>query len=51
MEFVRKRRVYDTVPWEQSVERTDRPPIRTRWVDTNKGSEGSPEYRSRWVAQ
>ena len=51
LKCVRSRRVYEIVPWSRAVERTGKPPIRTRWVDTNKGSAGDPEYRSRWVAQ
>ena len=51
IQFVRKRTVYDVVPWEQAQQRTGRPPIRTRWVDTNKGDTSAPNYRSRWVAQ
>ena len=30
---------------------TEAPPIGTRWLDTNKGDENNPNYRSRWVAQ
>ena len=26
-------------------------PVGTKWLDTNKGDERSPVYRSRWVAQ
>ena len=43
--------MYDVVPWERALEKTGRPPIRTRWVDTNKGDTNRPDYRSRWVAQ
>ena len=50
LDFVRRRKVYEVVPWERALGRTGRPPIKTRWVDTNKGTEGAPEYRSRWVA-
>ena len=49
--FVKGRQVYDKVPWETAIQRTGRLPIRTRWVDTNKGTEEAFEYRSRWVAQ
>ena len=36
LRFVHKRNVYEVVPWERALERTGRPPIKTRWVDTNK---------------
>ena len=53
IEFIANRRVYDIVPWRQPLERIGTSPINnnTRWVDTNKGSEDAPNYRSRWVAQ
>ena len=28
---------------------TGRPPIRLKWIDTNKGDKGRPNYRSRLV--
>ena len=45
MELVKKMKVYDKVP------RTEAPgkPIPVRWVDTNKGTEADPNYRSRVV--
>jgi hypothetical protein len=51
MEYVHKMRVYDkvdreTADWESGGKR----PIRLRWVDTNKGSPGQPNVRSRLVA-
>ena len=47
MGYVRKMRVYDKVP------RAGCPgiPIPVRWVDTNKGTEAEPNYRSRIVAK
>jgi hypothetical protein len=47
MDYVRKMKVYD------KVLRSDCPgkPIPVRWVDTNKGTEGDPNYRSRVVAK
>ena len=30
---------------------TSKPPIGTIWIDTHKGGEVNPEYRSRFVAQ
>eukprot|EP00972_Heterocapsa_arctica_P042812 6312914-Heterocapsa_arctica.AAC.1 len=47
MEFVSKMRVYDKVPRSESAGK----PIAVRWVDTNKGTEQEPNYRSRIVAK
>ena len=30
---------------------TNAPRVTTKWVDTNKGVENSPDYRSRWVGR
>ena len=38
-------------PIEECLTVAGKGPIGTRWVDTNKGDEVSPEYRSRWFAQ
>ena len=50
MEYVRKRGVYERRPYAEAKARTGKPPIRLRWVDTNKGTEMEPNYRSRIVA-
>jgi len=39
------------VPQDEAWERTGKPPIKVRWVDTNKGDDESPNYRSRLVAK
>ncbi len=43
--------VYKKVPIQTSYDVTGAKPISTRWVDTNKGDDQHPEYRSRWVAR
>ena len=50
MEYVRKRGVYERRPYAEAKARTGKSPIRLRWVDTNKGTESEPNYRSRIVA-
>ena len=50
MGYVKRRHVYDRVPWSQAKERTGKNPIKLRWVDTNKGTDKEPLYRSRLVA-
>jgi hypothetical protein len=48
--YIRKYGVYRKVPFEQAKARTGRPPIRTKWVDLDKGDAEHPAYRSRRVA-
>eukprot|EP00972_Heterocapsa_arctica_P014208 2091311-Heterocapsa_arctica.AAC.1 len=47
MEFVRKVQVYDKAPRSEGMGK----PIPVRWVDTYKGTESDPNYRSRVVAK
>jgi hypothetical protein len=46
----------DWKTWEQveraaALRQTRRPPLKTRWVDVNKGDEQKPDVRSRLVAK
>ena len=51
IEYIRRMKIYDKVPREEAkAHGGGRPPIRVRWVDTNKGSEDHPNIRSRLVA-
>ena len=50
IKYVRSRGVYERVPWSQAMRRTGKPPIKLRWVDTNKGTEDEPNYRSKIAA-
>ena len=50
MEYVRKMQVYDVVP-RNMIWQTQGKLIDTRWIDTNKADESSPEYRSRLVGR
>eukprot|EP00972_Heterocapsa_arctica_P091397 13485126-Heterocapsa_arctica.AAC.1 len=43
---VDNREVYTKVPLAQCWEETGKAPISRRWIDTNKGDDASPEYRS-----
>ena len=42
---------WERVTWDEAVRGGGRKPIRTRWVDVNKGDEASPDVRARLVAQ
>ena len=48
---VRKHRVYIKVPIQECYDKTGKSPIKTRWIDINKGDKIHPEYRSRLVAK
>ena len=50
MEFVKSRNIYSYASVKDCVEKTGRNPIGTKWVDTNKGDDQNPKYRSRLVA-
>ena len=51
MQYVRKHQVNEYAPVSESFEKTGSGPIGTKWLDTNKGDDSNPCYRSRWVAQ
>ena len=51
LEVVRKMGVCRHVPREMCMRMTGRPPIKRRWVNTNKGDDLHPNYRSRRIAK
>ena len=51
LQFFNDKRVLEKVPIGTAMKLTGRPPIAVRWVDTNKGDDSDPEYRSRLVAK
>jgi len=51
MQYLHKQEVYLPVPIEQCFEETRKPPIKTRWLDTNKGDPSHPNFRSRLVVK
>ena len=51
MRYVRSHGVYERVSRQECWDVTGKAPVKTRWVDTDKGSAGKPNVRSRWVAQ
>ncbi|CAK0875118.1 unnamed protein product [Prorocentrum cordatum] len=48
--WMKHREVFEPSDEETCRRLTGRAPLRTRWVDTNKGDEQRPKYRSRLVA-
>ena len=51
MKFFADKQVWIKVPRQRAHQRTGKPPISVRWVDTNKADEVEPNYRSRLVAR
>ena len=51
MEYVRGMKVYEVVDIRECLRMTGRPPIKSRWIDINKGDDKNRNYRSRWVAK
>ena len=50
MRYIRNMQIYYKVDGREAYEVTGKPPIRVRWVDTNKGSKEEPNIRCRLVA-
>ena len=51
LRYIRQHQIYKRVPRSKCYAETGRPPIKTGWVDTNKGSHDTPNIRPRWVAK
>ena len=51
MKYIKKHTVYVRVPRAQCWSETGKPPVKTGWTDTNKGTDVEPNVRSRWVAK
>ena len=51
MEVFKQHNVYTKVPLEECLRVTGKKPIGCRWIDTDKGDDDNPEYRSRLVAK
>ena len=43
--------MYKNVPIQKAIHMTGKKPIGIRWIDTSKGDQANPEYRSRLVAK
>ena len=51
MQFLKKWEVYTHVTYEECKKRTGKAPIKTKWVQTNKGDDINLNIRRRWVAR
>ena len=50
MAYVRDRHLYEYKSIDECLQRTGKPPVPTKWVDTNKGDDTKPDIRARLVA-
>ena len=51
MQYVHDLKVYEIATVDECHRVTGRVPIKSRWIDINKGDDSNPNYRSRWVAK
>ena len=51
MEYFDSKNVCTKVPRQEAFARAGKAPISVKWVDTNKGDDENPNYRSRLVAR
>ena len=51
LEYFEAKGVWERRPRAEALARTGKAPISVRWIDTNKGDDDSPNYRSRLVAR
>ena len=51
LDYFDDKAVWELRPREECQQRTGRKPITVRWVLTNKGDDGTPNYRARLVAR
>ncbi len=51
LEYFEAKGVWERRPRSEALARTGRAPITVRWIDTNKGDDDHPNYRSRLVAR
>eukprot|EP00971_Amphidinium_carterae_P025511 503336-Amphidinium_carterae.1 len=51
LDWIKSRQVYKRVPLRECVERTHKRPISMKWIDTDKGDQERPNYRSRLVCR
>jgi hypothetical protein len=51
MEYFNSKKVWAKRPYAEAMAKMGKKPISVRWIDTNKGDEDTPNYRSRLVAR
>ena len=51
LEYFKNMNVYEYVPLRECINAIGKPPIGTRWIDTSKGGNEAPNYRSRLLVK
>ena len=51
VEYIRRHKMYTTVPGATCLRETGKAPIKTGWAENDKGQPGKPNVRARWVAK
>ena len=51
VEYIRHHKIHTRVPTETCLRVTEKAPIQTGWVETDKGQSGKPNVCARWVAK
>jgi hypothetical protein len=51
LKYFKDKKVWEKRPREEAFRRTGKKPITVKWIDTNKGDDENPNYRSRLVAR
>ena len=51
VEYIRRHKMCTRVSRETCLRETGRAPMKTGWAETDKGQQGKPNVRARWVAK
>lgn len=51
MQYFEAKKVWEKCPTAEAFQKTGKPPVSVKWVDTNKGDDIETNYRSRLVAR
>ena len=51
MDYFESKKVWEKRPRQEAYDRCGKAPISVKWIDTNKGDDDCPNYRSRLVAR
>ena len=49
LRYLQERKVYAYSTWREAIRRSGKPPLRLKWIDSNKGDPSAPNFRSRLV--
>lgn len=49
LRYLQDRNVYAYSTWKEAIRNSGKPPLKLKWIDSNKGDEAAPRLRSRLV--